>query len=100
MNTLLQYFSDFEATEGVPAELLTLAMLLVLGAAAHVLLSFFVGRLHKLAEGSFMRWDDILMTALHTPLRMALWVFLLYLALDVYPATVSLKAMLLKAVDT
>ena len=100
MNTLQQYFVELGASLGVPVELVTLALLLLLGACAHLALSFFVRRLHKLAEGSVMRWDDIFMTALHTPFRLALWVFLLYLALDIFPATGGLKAVLFQAVDT
>lgn len=100
MNTLQQYFAELGASLGVPVELVTLALLLLLGACAHLALSFFVRRLHKLAEGSVMRWDDIFMTALHTPFRLALWVFLLYLALDIFPATGGLKAVLFQAVDT
>lgn len=70
---------------------INLALLLLLGVIAHLLLGAFVRRLHRLAEGSVMRWDDILMTALHAPLRLVLWVLLVYLALDVYPGTDALQ---------
>ena len=80
--------------------LVNLALLLLIGLLAHLLLGMFVRRLHRLAEGSANRWDDILMTALHSPLRMILWVVVVYLAMDVYPATDSLQVYLLPAVDT
>ena len=100
MNTLQQYFIDTGASLGVAPGVINLALLLLLGAIAHLLLGIFVRRLHRLAEGSAMRWDDILMTALHTPLRLVLWVLLVYLALDVYPGTDVLHEFMFQAAGT
>ncbi len=85
---------------GLPPGIFSIFLLLVLGGIAHLLLALFVRRLHKIAAGSEMRWDDVLMTALEVPLRVVVWVFVVYLALDVFAATDELQAFLFLVVSS
>ena len=100
MESIRQALLNVGESLGVAPGILSLALLLLLGACAHLLIAVFVRRLRRLAAGSEMRWDDVLMTALEAPLRVIVWVFVVYLALDAFPATHNLQAFLLQAVGT
>lgn len=100
MKTLQNMLVDVSEALGLTPQMMNLVLLLLLGLIAHLLLGIFVRRLHRLAEDSSNRWDDILMTALHTPLRVVLWLVVAYLAMDIFPATLGLQDYILPAVDT
>jgi MscS family membrane protein len=98
MESIRQALLNTGQTLGLPPALFSLVFLFLLGVCAHFLIAMFVRRLHHMVAGSEMRWDDVLMTALEAPLRVIVWVFVVYLALDVFPATDNLQAFLFQAV--
>jgi MscS family membrane protein len=100
MESIRQALLSMGEALGIPSAIFALALLLLLGVCAHFLIAMLVRRLHDLAAGSVMRWDDVLMTALEAPLRVIVWVFVVYLALDVFPATHDLQVFLSQAVGT
>lgn len=91
MNSYEQAFAGISASTGLDGTLLALAALLLLGGVAHVVLGSFVRRLHKLADASEQRWDDIIVTAMERPVRVVLWLVVLYLALELQPLTDALN---------
>jgi MscS family membrane protein len=56
--------------------------------------------MHRLAEISEQRWDDVLMTALAAPVRVLLWIIVVYLAMEIFPATDNLQKTVFRAYDT
>jgi len=85
---------------GISDQVTQLVLLLVAGGLAHLLLGVVVARLHKVAQSSAQRWDDIFLSALERPARFALWVLVAYAALQIYPLAPVLQARTLQAADT
>ena len=81
-------------------ELATVALLLLAGVLGHWLLKLVVNRLHRLAEASQQNWDDVFVTALESPLRVVIWVVVVFFLLRVYPATDALRDYIFQAYDT
>lgn len=100
MNRLQDAIDLLAVALGVEPQLLSLLALLVLGVAMHLLLGVVVRRIHRAAEDSRQRWDDVVVTALARPLRLVLWVGVAYLALDIYPVAERLQGFLIQAYDT
>ncbi len=63
------------------------AMILLLGLAVHLALRALVNRLHRMAEHSEHRWDDVVVTALAPPLRLVIWVFVVFMMLRIFTDT-------------
>lgn len=78
----------------------TVALLLLAGALAHVLLGFVLRRLHLVAVESEQTWDDVLITAVEKPLRVGLWVLIAYLALEIDPLAPRVQERLMQALNT
>lgn len=76
---------------GLDDKLVALCLLVSAGAIAHLLLGLIVGRLHWVARASAQRWDDVFITALETPLRLVIWLAVIYFALQVQPVTAQLE---------
>ena len=100
MKTISQVITPISEYLKLDTQVVALALLLLCGAAAHLLLGVVVRRLHRAATASAQRWDDILITALETPIRVVLWVLVAYLALEVYPLAGGLQGSLVQAYDT
>ncbi len=75
-------------------------VLLGLGVVAHLALRIVVKQLHRAAGHSSNRWDDIVVTALEMPVRVALWIVVAYLLLEVNSLGESWRKMALQAYDT
>jgi len=88
------------ASLGITIELATVALLLLAGALGHWLLRSLVNRLHSLAEASKQNWDDVFVSALESPLRVVIWVVVVFFLLRVYPATDGLRDYVFQAYDT
>jgi MscS family membrane protein len=88
-----------EAT-GLNSQLLALGLLLVLGGIAHLGLDFLLRRLHRLVRASSHGWDDVAITALEAPLRVVLWLFVAYLAMDIQPPSPALQELPGQIYDT
>ena len=78
----------------------SLVLLLLAGLLLHFLLGALIGRLHRVAKMSAKNWDDILVTAVEVPIRLVLWIGVLYLALDVYPVAAALRQGIVQVYDT
>jgi MscS family membrane protein len=100
VNIISQVITPVSEYLKLDTQLVALALLLLCGAAAHLLLGVVVRRLHRAATASAQRWDDVLITSLETPIRVVLWVLVAYLALDVYPLAAGLQGSLVQAYDT
>jgi MscS family membrane protein len=84
----------------VSSEILTLAAVLLLGLVGALVLSVVLRRIRRLSRHSQQRWDDVVVHALASPVRVLWWVFTAYLLLAVYPATSSVKQFVERAADT
>ncbi|MBT4521601.1 MAG: mechanosensitive ion channel family protein, partial [Halieaceae bacterium] len=102
--TEVDFFATVSATVGeyiaLDSVLVQLAGLLLLAVAAHIALGIIVRRLHHLALSSAQAWDDVLISAMETPVRVVLWFAVINLAMQLYPATDGLQAQLAQAYDT
>ena len=78
----------------------TLGLLLLGGGIVHLLLGIVVRRLHRLANASSQNWDDVLISAVETPIRVVLWVFVAQFALRIYQLAPGLHRQLVQAYDT
>jgi len=92
--------NDLAGRLGIEVELFLLILLLAVGVLAHVGLGALVRRMHRLAELSEQRWDDVLMTALAPPVRVLWWIVVVYLAMEIFPATDTLQNTVFRAYDT
>jgi MscS family membrane protein len=100
VKTISQVVTPISEYLELDTQVVALALLLLCGAAAHLLLGVVVRRLHRAAKSSAQRWDDVLITSLETPIRVVLWVLVAYLALEVYPLAAGLQDSLVRAYDT
>ena len=91
MELLQPAISLITDASGLDERLVSLALILLLGGLAHLLLGFAIRRLHALAQASTHRWDDVIVTALETPLRLVLWLVVIYLTLQVQPVVPLLR---------
>lgn len=80
--------------------LAVLAIVLCGGVFAHFLLGIIVKHMHRLATDSVQRWDDVVLSALETPLRVVLWVFVLSIGMEVVPELADLRQQMAPAYDT
>lgn len=78
----------------------TLLMLLLGAVCLHFFLGVVVRRLHKLAAETAQRWDDVVVTALETPLRVVLWVVVVSVGLGMIPELGEFRALTTSANDT
>jgi MscS family membrane protein len=95
-----QLINQLSELLSIDSRLLSLLLLLVVAGVVYLLLGLLQGRLHQLARRSVARWDDVILTALETPVRCALWVTVVYIAHQIYPLAPKLEEMFLRANDT
>ena len=91
MEFLQPAVSRITGASGLDERLVALCLLLLVGVIAHLVLGFVIRRMHSLAQSSDHRWDDVIVSACETPLRLVLWLVVLYLALQIQPAIPRLK---------
>lgn len=84
----------------VDGPLFMLSILLLAGICGHFALAYIVGRLHKVAADSSQRWDDIVISALESPVRVVLWVFVIFISLGLAPRLQSLQQQVAPVYDT
>jgi MscS family membrane protein len=78
----------------------TLGLLLLAGVLAHVLLGFILRRLHRAAIHSAQTWDDVLISATESPLRVGLWMLVTWLALQTNPLAPAAQEQLMQVFST
>ncbi|MDX1734617.1 MAG: mechanosensitive ion channel family protein [Halioglobus sp.] len=97
MNELV---ANLAASMSVEPRLIWLCLLLLGAGGVHVMLGVLFRRLHRVARLSAKNWDDVVIVALETPARCALWVLVVYAALDLYTLAPRLQEVLERANDT
>ena len=100
MNFLQIVNEKVAALAHIDGLLFMLSLLLVMGLGAHFILGLIVKRLHRAAIGSAQRWDDVLVSALETPVRVVLWVMVIFIGLGLVPQLEELREQLASAYDT
>ena len=100
LDSILELFGGMTESQSFNEQFATVALLLLAGTLAHVLLGFILRRLHRAAIHSEQTWDDVLITAIETPMRLGLWILVAYLALEVYPLAPRVQERLMQAPDT
>ena len=100
MDSIGQLITAISEQLSVDERAVSIGLLLLVGAASHVILGFVVRRLHRAAKASAQRWDDVLITAVETPIRVVLWVVVVFAALEVSALAEGLQARLVQAFDT
>lgn len=95
-----QLVSELALSLSIDQRLVQLFALLLGAGVVHVLLGVLLNRLHKFARLSEHSWDDVVITALETPLRCALWVLVGYALLHISTLAPSLQDVLMRANDT
>ncbi|MEM1111094.1 MAG: mechanosensitive ion channel family protein [Pseudomonadota bacterium] len=85
---------------GLPGWVMPLISWLLFGLIMHFLLGFLFRRLHRFSQASEQRWDDIAITALEAPLKWLLWLFVVFVAIDLYPGLQGLQQVVFPAYDT
>ena len=85
---------------GVEVEVLLLVALLAIGVFGHFGLGALARRMHRLAEMSEQRWDDVLMSALVRPASVLWWIVVIFVAMEIFPAADTFQNTVLRAYDT
>lgn len=80
--------------------LISSATIVVAGLAVHLALGVIVRRLHRVAQHSSNRLDDVFVSALEAPLRVVIWVVAGYLLLKVHALGEGWRETLFQAYDT
>ncbi len=100
VDSILELFGGMGESQSLNEQFATVALLLLAGTLAHVLLGFILRRLHRAAIHSAQTWDDVLITAIEKPMRLGLWILVAYLALEMYPLAPRVQERLMQAPDT
>ena len=79
---------------------LKLALLLLGGICVHFILALTLRHMHKVAAESVQRWDDVVLSALESPLRTVLWVFVASIGMELVPSLAELREQTAPAYDT
>lgn len=92
----------FAATEFIQngGPVLIVSLVLLSGLCAHFILGVFVRRLHRAATDSAQRWDDVVVCAMESPIRVVLWVVVVSLALSLVPELEGVRGKAASAIDT
>jgi MscS family membrane protein len=97
LQTTYEQVAQYVNIEG---PLFALSLLIALGVSAHFILAYVVKRLHRIAAASAHRWDDVIVSSLEGPVRVVLWVFVIYIGLGLMPQLAELRAQLVSVFDT
>lgn len=81
-------------------EFASLGLVILGGALMHILLGFLMRRLHRIAQETAKTWDDVLISAIEHPIRIALWILVIYLGVQLFPLAVGVREQLLRAPNT
>lgn len=81
-------------------EFVALGLLLLAGALLHILLGFVLRRLRQIALETSQTWDDVVITAIEKPLRLTLWVLMIYLGVQLFPLAEAVQKNLIRLPNT
>ncbi|MFK7731936.1 MAG: mechanosensitive ion channel family protein [Pseudomonadales bacterium] len=79
---------------------MSLGLLLLAGALLHILLGFVLRRLHRVARATAQTWDDVVISAVEKPLRLTLWVLIVYLGFQLFPLAEAVQEQLIRLPNT
>lgn len=99
LSTLLGISTQFSLAD-YQQEFVALGLLVLGGALVHILLGFVLRRLRRVALETAQTWDDVVITAVEGPLRLALWVVVVYLGFQLFPLAEGLHERLLRLPNT
>lgn len=91
MDSLPELVARLQDLTGLQVETINIGLLLLAGVLAHLLLGLVTARLHRVARASEQVWDDVIITAVETPLRLGLWVLVVYGILEIYTLAPSVQ---------
>ncbi len=80
--------------------LAVLAFVLFGGICAHFTVAIALRYMHRVAIDSVQRWDDVVISALGSPLRVVVWIFVVSIGMEQVPELVGLRQQLVPAYDT
>jgi len=80
--------------------LAVLAFMFFGGICAHFILAMVLRYMHRVAIDSVQRWDDVVISALGSPLRVMVWIFVVSIGMGQVPELVGLRQQLAPAYDT
>ena len=81
LELIQQYSEQISGHLGVSGPLVDAGFLLALALVAHLAMKLFFMQLHRVAQATGHRWDDVVVAALDAPVRTIVWIIALYLAL-------------------
>lgn len=85
---------------GLPDDVVTLAVLLIVGLVGHYVIREFMRRLGNAAGTTKTPWDDVIASAAARPAGWALWLLIAYLSLGVLGSFEGLRAFIRQTADT
>ena len=96
MNSIVQsqlavMFAEIAQRLGWPWESVAASGLLLIALAGEVILAMLLSRLLKAAELSSQRWDDAVVLALRSPMRLAWWLIILTLLVTLLPSLAFIR---------
>ncbi len=92
--------ADLSSRLGLSEAAGSLILLVAAGCIAHLLLAFVLRRLHKLGDITDNDWDDAVVDAASAPLRVALWIGVILIALQIYPLPEQVQGIVMSLPDT
>lgn len=84
----------------LPVVVVILGFLLLVGLVGHFLITRLVKQLHRVAEHSKTRWDNVLADAIVRPSEWAMWLVIAYLSLGLLGGADQFRDLLRQAADT
>ena len=84
----------------LPLVVVILGFLLLVGLVGHFLITRLVKQLHRVAEHSNTRWDNVLADAIVRPSEWAMWLVIAYLSLGLLGGADQFRDLLRQAADT
>ena len=84
----------------LPVVVVILGFLLLVGLVGHFLITRLVKQLHRVAQHSKTRWDNVLADAIVRPSEWAMWLVIAYLSLGLLGGADQFRDLLRQAADT
>ena len=84
----------------LPVVVVILGFLLLVGLVGHFMITRLVKQLHRVAEHSKTRWDNVLADAIVRPSEWAMWLVIAYLSLGLLGGADQFRDLLRQAADT
>ncbi len=100
MDSAGKWLEPLASSLGIGVEVLLALVIVAGGALVHLLVGALVKHLHRAVSNNEFDWDDVIFTALSQPVRVVVWVVVIFLVSDLFPAAGGLRTLALQAYDT